>query len=77
MHSGYPIMGFVSAVPDQVNVTQIRHGGIWGVVHETGHNHQWDSWTISATTETGCNWWSLFVNQNVRTNYYIYFVRKI
>ncbi len=60
-------MGFVSAVPDQVNVTQIRNGGIWGVLHETGHNHQWDSWTISATTDTGCNWWSLFVNQNVNT----------
>ena len=66
MHSGYPMMGFVSAVPDQVNVSLIQQQGNWGLVHETGHNHQWNSWTISATTETGCNMWSLYVHQNVR-----------
>jgi hypothetical protein len=69
MHSGYPMMGFVSAVPDQVNVSLIQKEGNWGFVHETGHNHQWDSWTISATTETGCNMWSLYVHQNVRVLY--------
>jgi hypothetical protein len=59
------MMGYISAVPDQVNVSLIQQEGNWGLVHETGHNHQWNSWTISATTETGCNMWSLYVHQNV------------
>jgi Peptidase M60, enhancin and enhancin-like len=65
MHSGYPMMGFTSAEADQVNTVNIRQQGTWGIIHELGHNHQWNSWTVDGTTETGCNWFSLYVNQNV------------
>jgi hypothetical protein len=65
MHAGYPIMGPVRLVPKQVNVTNIRANGIWDIIHETGHNHQWLSWTIPALTDTSNNWWSLYINQKV------------
>ena len=75
MHSGHPMMGFTSAVPALINATSLRHLGTWGLIHEIGHNHQWDSWTVPATTETGCNFFSLYVNQNVRqTNWMIFFI---
>ena len=65
MHSGYPIMGFVSAVDDSMSVSNLKKVGTWGITHELGHNHQWKSWTVSGTTETGCNWFSLYVHQQV------------
>jgi hypothetical protein len=36
-----------------------------GLIHEIGHNHQWDSWTTEANSEVGCNFFSLYVNENV------------
>ena len=66
MHSGYPMMGFVSAVDYSMNVVTLKNFGHWGITHELGHNHQWKSWTIEANSETGCNWFSLYVHQQVR-----------
>ena len=67
MHSGYPIGAFISALDDtseaMLNVDHLREHGTWGPFHELGHNHQWKDWTISRTTETGCNWWSLVMNE--------------
>jgi len=70
MHSGYPMMGFISEETDHANATGLRKDGTWGIIHEIGHNHQWMSWTVTGTTETGCNWFSLYVNQNVRKAFY-------
>jgi hypothetical protein len=58
-------MGLSIAEADQVDTMTIRQQGMWGLIHEVGHNHQWDSWTVDGTDETGCNWFSLYVNQNV------------
>ena len=59
-------MGYTYDAHVYANASHIQQYGDWGIAHETGHNHQWDSWTHSATDETGCNWWSLYVNQNVK-----------
>ena len=51
MHSGYPMMGFVSALhvknePTQrgplMTTTEMKKKGSWGPFHEIGHNHQWN-----------------------------------
>ena len=65
MHSGYPMMGFTYSEHEHVNATGLMKLGTWGIIHEIGHNHQWMSWTVDGTTETGCNWFSLYVNHNV------------
>ena len=65
MHSGYPMMGLIPAEADLVNAPGILKDGTWGIVHEIGHNHQWASWVLKGTGETGCNWFALYVNQDV------------
>ena len=69
MHSGYPMMGFTNSEPEHVNTTGFMEVGTWGILHELGHNHQWTSWTVTGTDETGCNWFSLYVNQDVSNNF--------
>ncbi len=60
LHSGYPIMGHIP-LGNVINVTGLQTSGTWGVFHELGHNHQWKQWSIPATGETGCNWWSMYM----------------
>ena len=67
LHSGYPMMGHADAVRNLLDEPKVRREGTWGFIHELGHNHQWKSWTIGKTTETGCNIWSLYVNIKVCT----------
>ena len=69
MHSGYPVGAQIAAVPNLINDTALKKSGAWGAFHELGHNHQWRDWTISATTETGCNWWSLVMNLAINPEY--------
>ena len=65
LHSGYPIMGYVSITTDNIlNATYMKTNGMWGFTHELGHNHQWNTWFTDATAETSCNWWSIAVNYN-------------
>ena len=66
MHSGYPMMGFTSAVEpgtSLINATAMRTNGVWGAFHEIGHNHQWKQYTTRSTRQTGCNWWALAMNE--------------
>jgi hypothetical protein len=65
MHSGYPMMGLLDVVPEHLNASGLRRFGTWGIIHEIGHNQQMDGWSPRATVETGCNFFSLYVNQNV------------
>ena len=65
MHSGYPIMGPIEALTSSnlLNATALRNKGTWGAFHEFGHNMQWSRYTVGGTTETGCNWWSIVMNE--------------
>ncbi|MEE3269584.1 MAG: M60 family metallopeptidase, partial [Candidatus Thermoplasmatota archaeon] len=37
----------------------------WGMFHELGHNHQWMPSTLPGTTETGCNFASVYLMEDL------------
>ena len=62
MHSGYPLMGPVSAAPAAVDVKRLMEKGNWGMFHEIGHNHQLlhfgtyaNPWTFDGNIEVTVN----------------------
>jgi hypothetical protein len=65
MHSGYPFMAHDLSVPDVVNHTHMSENGDWGMFHELGHNHQWMPSTLPGTTETGCNFASVHLMEDL------------
>ncbi|KAM4035792.1 TRPM8 channel-associated factor homolog [Anomaloglossus baeobatrachus] len=66
MHAGYPIMCHIPAASHLVNLQVIKKDGIWGPIHELGHNQQQSAWEFpSHTTEATCNLWSVYVHENV------------
>ncbi|XP_037691873.1 TRPM8 channel-associated factor 2-like isoform X2 [Choloepus didactylus] len=66
MHSGYPIMCHLESVQELINETGIRSRGLWGAIHELGHNQQRPGWEIPPhTTEATCNLWSVYVHEMV------------
>ena len=65
MHSGYPFMAHDLSVSGVVNVTHMSQEGDWGMFHELGHNHQWMPSTLPGTTETGCNFASVYLMEEL------------
>ncbi|KAL0153613.1 hypothetical protein M9458_051093 [Cirrhinus mrigala] len=66
MHSGYPIMMQTVSAPELVNVQEAYKKGLWGQIHELGHNQQRSVWEFPPhTTECTCNLWSLYVHEKV------------
>ncbi|RXN27177.1 TRPM8 channel-associated factor-like protein [Labeo rohita] len=66
MHSGYPIMMHTVSVPELVNVQEAYKNGLWGQIHELGHNQQRSVWEFPPhTTECTCNLWSVYVHEEV------------
>ncbi|XP_013870428.1 TRPM8 channel-associated factor homolog [Austrofundulus limnaeus] len=66
MHAGYPVMAHQSCASELLNVENARTNGIWGPVHELGHNQQRGCWEFpSHTTECTCNLWSVYVHEEV------------
>ncbi|XP_004714045.1 TRPM8 channel-associated factor 2 isoform X1 [Echinops telfairi] len=66
MHSGYPIMCHLESVQELTSETFIRTKGLWGPVHELGHNQQRPGWEFPPhTTEATCNLWSVYVHESV------------
>ncbi|XP_061574970.1 TRPM8 channel-associated factor homolog [Cololabis saira] len=66
MHAGYPIMAHKSSGNELVNFNKIRKNGLWGAIHELGHNQQRGCWEFpSHTTECTCNLWSVYVHEEV------------
>ncbi|XP_004382418.1 TRPM8 channel-associated factor 2 [Trichechus manatus latirostris] len=66
MHSGYPIMCHLESVPELTNEAGMRSSGLWGPVHELGHNQQRSGWEFPPhTTEATCNLWSVYVHETV------------
>ncbi|XP_036285028.1 TRPM8 channel-associated factor 2 isoform X2 [Pipistrellus kuhlii] len=66
MHSGYPIMCHLESIQELINETNIRSSGLWGPIHELGHNQQRHGWEFPPhTTEATCNLWSVYVHETV------------
>ena len=68
MHSGYPLMAGLDIGSTMVDVERIKkngHGGVWGLFHEVGHNHQNSLWVYGGTTEVTVNLFSLYVCEKV------------
>ena len=68
MHSGYPIMTLLDMPPVMVDTSRMianKHGGVWGLFHETGHNHQSRDWTFDGTGEVTVNLFTMYVFETV------------
>uniref|UniRef100_A0A3B5ABI2 TRPM8 channel associated factor 2 n=1 Tax=Stegastes partitus TaxID=144197 RepID=A0A3B5ABI2_9TELE len=66
MHAGYPIMTHRCTAAELVSVDHARTKGLWGPIHELGHNQQRASWEFPPnTTECTCNLWSMYVHEQV------------
>uniref|UniRef100_A0A8D0HJK8 Peptidase M60 domain-containing protein n=1 Tax=Sphenodon punctatus TaxID=8508 RepID=A0A8D0HJK8_SPHPU len=66
MHSGYPIMLHLESVAEMIGMKSIQANGLWGPIHELGHNQQRSGWDFPPhTTEATCNLWSVYVNETV------------
>lgn len=64
MHSGYPIMTLLDmpeVMVDKARMMANGHGGVWGLWHEMGHNHQRPDWTFAGTGEVTENLFTLYV----------------
>ncbi|KAM9468390.1 LOW QUALITY PROTEIN: TRPM8 channel-associated factor homolog [Clarias gariepinus] len=66
MHAGFPIMIHTTSVEELLNPETARTQGIWGAIHELGHNQQCSAWEFPPyTTECTCNLWSVYVHEEV------------
>uniref|UniRef100_A0A8C2MRC6 TRPM8 channel-associated factor 2 n=1 Tax=Cricetulus griseus TaxID=10029 RepID=A0A8C2MRC6_CRIGR len=66
MHSGYPIMCHLESVQELISLTAMKSEGLWGPIHELGHNQQRHGWEFPPhTTEATCNLWSVYVHETV------------
>ncbi|XP_059389377.1 TRPM8 channel-associated factor homolog isoform X2 [Carassius carassius] len=66
MHAGYPIMMHSTSAPELVNVQEAYKSGLWGPIHELGHNQQCGVWEFPPhTTECPCNLWSVYIHEEV------------
>ncbi len=68
MHAGYPIMTLLDMPPVMVDVPRLKrngHGGVWGLFHELGHNHQSRDWTFRGTGEVTVNLFTMYVFETV------------
>ncbi|XP_048017691.1 TRPM8 channel-associated factor homolog [Megalobrama amblycephala] len=66
MHSGYPIMMQSISAPELINIEQVYKSGLWGPIHELGHNQQRRVWEFPPhTTECTCNLWSVYIHEEV------------
>ena len=65
MHSGYPIMAHLESTGEVTTAASLTTVGAWGPFHELGHNYQWSDWVLPGTVETSCNFWSVYISENV------------
>nr|XP_012804776.2 TRPM8 channel-associated factor 2 [Jaculus jaculus]XP_045016901.1 TRPM8 channel-associated factor 2 [Jaculus jaculus]XP_045016902.1 TRPM8 channel-associated factor 2 [Jaculus jaculus] len=66
MHSGYPIMCHLESVQELISEANMKREGLWGPIHELGHNQQCCGWEFPPhTTEATCNLWSVYVHETI------------
>ncbi|MFW5697247.1 MAG: M60 family metallopeptidase [Fimbriimonadaceae bacterium] len=71
MHAGYPIMTHLDIVPVMLSKDAMlnrTHGGVWGLYHEAGHNHQNYDWTFNGTVEVTVNLFTMYVFDTVNND---------
>ena len=71
MHAGYPIMTLTDipeVMVDKARMMSNGHGGVWGLFHELGHNHQSGDWTFDGTGEVTENLFTLYVFEKACKN---------
>lgn len=55
-----------ATAPHLVSVEHAKKNGLWGPIHELGHNQQRACWEFPPhTTEGTCNLWSVYVHETV------------
>ncbi|XP_038129337.1 TRPM8 channel-associated factor homolog [Cyprinodon tularosa] len=66
MHAGYPVMMHSNVAKRTLDAEYIKTNGLWGELHELGHNQQRSCWEFPPnTTEATCNLWPLYINEEV------------
>ena len=65
MHSGYPFMAHLVSAQEAVDLEHMESEGSWGMFHELGHNHQWNPSRLPGTTETTCNFASVYLMEDL------------
>ncbi|KAM9293354.1 LOW QUALITY PROTEIN: TRPM8 channel-associated factor 2-like [Morus bassanus] len=66
MHAGYPVLHHLESVTERVDVQSLQANGLWGTVHELGHNQlQSECEFPPLTTEATYSLWSVYVNEAV------------
>ncbi|XP_054468706.1 TRPM8 channel-associated factor homolog [Anoplopoma fimbria] len=66
MHAGYPVMIHLPSAPELLKPDDARTKGLWGQIHELGHNQQRSCWEFPPnTTECTCNLWSVYVHEEL------------
>lgn len=49
-----------------IDLQSLQANGLWGAIHELGHNQQQSEWEFPPhTTEATCSLWSVYVNETV------------
>jgi len=65
-HSGYPVHMTQSWDADLIDTTVWPGGsGLWGFLHEFGHNHQQGMWTLNHQGEVTCNILAVYAFETV------------
>ncbi|XP_042343171.1 TRPM8 channel-associated factor homolog isoform X2 [Plectropomus leopardus] len=66
LHAGYPIMMYSKYASELFSVKDAKTVGIWGQLHELGHNQQRPAWEFGGHTgEATCNLWSVYLSEEV------------
>ncbi|KAJ0004063.1 hypothetical protein NQD34_010277 [Periophthalmus magnuspinnatus] len=66
LHAGYPVMAHTPKAAVVTSLSEIKKEGLWGPIHELGHNQQRWQWEFRPhTTEATCNLWSVYVQETV------------
>jgi len=66
MHAGYPIMIHTDSATELFRPDSAKTAGLWGEIHELGHNQQRSCWEFRPhTTDATCNLWSVYVHEEV------------
>ena len=58
-------MAHLASASGAVDLSHMESEGDWGMFHELGHNHQWMPSTLPGTTETGCNFASVYLMEEL------------
>ncbi|XP_042343281.1 TRPM8 channel-associated factor homolog [Plectropomus leopardus] len=66
LHAGYPVMMHTYDAGELFRVNDAKTKGLWGEIHELGHNQQRSAWEFGGHTgEATCNLWSVYVHEEV------------